>query len=195
MQRDYSDVLEYKRINVVGTSGSGKTTVSQSLSQILKIEHIEMDALFWGPNWSWPNDEEFFTKLEHALVKEAWILDGNYTRTIPLKWKHVEVVIWLDYSFMRTVLHAVRRAITRSITQEELWEGTGNRESFTKSFFSKDSIILWTISTHKKVRQKYERFMNDVEYSEITFIRLRDPKETQDFLAYLKQQTYTGRER
>jgi adenylate kinase family enzyme len=186
MQRAYRDILTHQRMNVVGTSGSGKTTVSQALSQILNIEHIEMDALFWGPDWSWPSDEEFFTKVEHALAKEAWILDGNYTRTIPIKWKHVESVIWLDYSFMRTIRHAIRRAITRSITQEELWAGTGNRESLKKSFFSKDSIILWTITTHRKVRQKYERFMHDRAYSDITFIRLRNPKETQHFLAYLK---------
>ena len=187
MQKDYSNVLKFRRINVVGTSGSGKTTLCQSLSQILKIEHIEMDALFWGPNWHCPSDEEFFPKLEKALARETWILDGNYTRTLPIKWKHVELVLWLDYSFMRTVKHAVTRAITRSITKEEFWEGTGNRESFKRCFFSKDSIILWTIKSHRKVRQKYERFFNEKKYSEITFIRLRHPKETQHFLAYLEQ--------
>ena len=187
IQNNYGDVLKYKRINVVGTSGSGKSTVSRLLSHILKIEYIEMDELFWGPNWSYMNDEDFFTKLENALDKEAWILDGNYTRTIPIKWKQVQLVIWLDYSFIRTMIHAIKRAITRSITQEELWEGTNNRESFKKSFFSKDSIILWTMNTHKKVRQKYDRFMNDINFSDISFMRFRNPKEIILFLSYLQQ--------
>ena len=83
---DHSKRFDYQRINVVGTSSSGKTTFSKSLSAILGIDHIEMDQIFWGPNWYWPNDEEFFANLKENLKKkDAWILDGNYTRTIPVK--------------------------------------------------------------------------------------------------------------
>ena len=187
---DHSKRFDYQRINVVGTSSSGKTTFSKSLSAILGIDHIEIDQIFWGPNWYWPNDEEFFANLKENLKKkDAWILDGNYTRTIPVKWEKVELVIWLDYSFTRTLLHALKRAIKRSITGEELWIGTGNRETFKKSFFSKDSIILWTIKTHRKVGFKYESYMNDKAYSRIKFIRLRSPSEAECFLKQIN--TYT----
>lgn len=66
--------------------------------------------------------------------------------------------------------------------QEELWEGTGNRESFRKSFFSKDSIILWTIKTHRSVRVKYESYMQDPKYSHIKFVRLKNHREADEFL-------------
>jgi len=39
---------------------------------------------------------------------------GNYTRTIPIKWERVELVVWLDYSFPKTL--AFTRAIKRSIS-------------------------------------------------------------------------------
>ncbi len=39
------------KLNVVGTSGSGKSTFSKALAEKLAIEHIEMDQIFWGPNW------------------------------------------------------------------------------------------------------------------------------------------------
>jgi len=170
------------RINVVGTSGSGKSTFCKKLSGILAIPHIEMDAVFWGPNWHWPGDEEFFTKLKNELSRDAWILDGNYTRTIPIKWENVQMVIWLDYSFKRTLFQAIKRAFLRSLTKEELWADTGNKESFRKSFFSKDSIVLWTIQTHQKVRAKYEKFMTDDAFSYIEFVRLRSPEEAEEFL-------------
>ena len=178
-----SNTFNYKKINIVGTSGSGKTTFSKFLACILKIEHIEIDSIFWGPDWYWPTDDEFFSDLRQAIAnKGSWILDGNYTRTIPIKWENVELVIWLDYSFITTLFQALKRAFKRSITREELWDGTGNRESFRKSFFSRDSIILWTIKTHGKVRLKYERFMNDPDYSKIKFIRLKSPSESVRFL-------------
>ena len=186
--REYKKVnfggnFNYNRINVVGTSGSGKTTFSKSLSRRLGIEHIEIDSLFWGPNWYWPSDDEFFPKLQIALEgKDKWILDGNYTRTIPIKWEKVEVVIWLDYSFTRTFFQAVKRAISRSLTKEELWEGTGNRESLRNSFFDRNSIILWTIKTYKKTKKKYQEIMQEPEYSYITFIRIKSPKEAKKFL-------------
>ena len=178
--------FNYQRINVVGTSGSGKTVFSKSLSAILGIDHIEADQVFWGPDWYWPSDDEFFTNLREALSRrDAWILDGNYTRTIPIKWENVELVIWLDYSFIRTLFQAIKRAVKRSVSREELWAGTGNRESFRKSFFSKDSIVLWTIRTHKRVRHKYERFMDDENYSGIKFIRLKSPAESERFLKHI----------
>lgn len=182
--------FNYQRINIVGTSSSGKTTFSKLLSDILGFDHIEMDQIFWGPNWYWPSDDEFFANLRKTLeARNSWILDGNYTRTIPIKWEYVELVIWLDYSFVRTLLQSLKRTFKRAIAREELWIGTGNRESFRKSFFSKDSIILWMIKTHNKVRKKYERFMNDKNYSGIKFVRLRTPTESREFLNNIRYNT------
>jgi gluconate kinase len=38
------------KVNVVGTSGSGKSTFSQQLARVLDCEYIEMDRLHWKPN-------------------------------------------------------------------------------------------------------------------------------------------------
>lgn len=170
------------KFNIIGTSGSGKSNFAKKLSEILAIPYLEMDQLFWLPNWTEPPNEVFFEKLKQALEQPAWVLDGNYTRTLPIKWQKVDVVIWLDYSFARTLLQAIRRAARRAWTQEELWEGTGNRESIRLSFFSKKSIIWWTITTHGKVRQRYESYMNDPKFSHILFVRLKNHQQAEQFL-------------
>jgi adenylate kinase family enzyme len=174
------------RINVVGPSSSGKTTLSRKLSRILSIPHIEMDALFWGPNWYLPPNEEFLPKLQSALKGSSWILDGNYTnRTLSIKWERVTSIIWLDFSFPRLLYQAVIRAFKRIITQEELWSGTGNRETL-KNLFSKDSIVLWTIKTYKKFRPFYKIIIESGNYSHIKFVRLSSPKEVDLFLMKVK---------
>lgn len=176
----------YKRINVVGTSGSGKSTVAKKIADKLSIPYVEMDKVFWGPDWYWPSDKEFFSNLQKELSGNEWVLDGNYTRTIPIKWEKTQIVVWVDLPFTRTLYQAVKRAIKRSMTQEEIWPGTGNKESFRKNFFSKDSIILWTLKNYKKVKTKYESYMKDERYSHLKFIRLCSHKEIDKFLKGLE---------
>ena len=181
------------RINVIGTSGRGKTTFGQELASVLQIPFIELDAIFWGPDWSEPDDSELFPKLSTALAGDHWVLDGNYTRTLDIKWERVETVIWLDFSFPRTVTQAVKRAVTRIISQEEIWPDTGNRESL-KKLFSRDSIVLWTIQAYSRNKKKYPRYIASEQYRSIIFHRVRSPKQAREFIRSVEQDpTYLTR--
>ncbi|WP_440879032.1 shikimate kinase [Vibrio natriegens] len=171
-----------KRINVIGTSGSGKSTFGRRFAQKLNYPYLEMDAMFWKPNWQESPDDEFFATLEVQLREEHWVLDGNYNRTTPIKWATVDTVIWIDYSFPRTIYQAVKRAVTRSLTMQELWHETGNVESFKKSFFSRDSIILWTLKTYKSNRLRYQEMFSNPQYSHIKFVRISCPREAQTYI-------------
>jgi adenylate kinase family enzyme len=169
------------RINVIGTSGSGKTTFGKQLAELLNITFLEMDAIFWGPEWYFPPDEEFLPLVSKMLEAENWVLDGNYTRTLPIKWERVDVVIWLNYSFPRTIYQAVRRAVTRLFSQEEFWPGTGNRENL-KMLFSRDSIVWWTIRSYTRHVKRNAAYLDAEEYSQITFHRIRSPRQAVRFL-------------
>jgi adenylate kinase family enzyme len=170
------------RINVVGTSGSGKTTFSKMLASRLNFPRIEMDQVFWGPNWHQTPDDIFFKKVEEALSNENWVLDGNYTRTTPVKWQKVTAVIWLDYSYPRILYQAFRRSVKYILTGKEIWPNTGNIQTVRMTFFSKDSILLWTITHLRQVKRKYELLSKDTRFSHIYFYRLKSPKEAQEFL-------------
>ncbi|HAS8389693.1 TPA: adenylate kinase, partial [Vibrio vulnificus] len=78
--------------------------------------------------------------------------------------------------FSRTLFQAVKRALIRIVTKQELWGKAGNVESFKKSFLSKDSIILWTLKTYKTNRIFYNELLNDSRYSHIKFVRVTSPK-------------------
>ena len=171
-------------INVIGTSGCGKSTFSKALAEKLQLPYLEIDKIFWGPNWVIPHDDIFLKKLETELKINGWVLDGNYTRSTAVKWKNVQTVIWLDYSFVTVFTRIIKRSVRRTITNEELREGTGNRESF-KRLFSKGSIVLWAVKTFYPNRAKYNSCMNNTGYSHIRFIRLSTPGEARRFLAQL----------
>ena len=174
------------RINIIGTSGSGKTTFGRELAEILNIPFIEMDAIFWGPNWAPSDDEVFKSELAEAIKGDKWVLDGNYSRTTPIKMERVEVVIWLDFSFSRTLFQAVSRATQRVFSQEELWPGTDNRESL-RMLFSKDSIVLWTITSYRRKKLKINAMMIDPAYQHIRFHKLTTPSKAAQFLDAVRQ--------
>src|SRR5687767_1968345 len=179
-------IRSFERINVVGTSGSGKTMLARELARLLNLPYVEMDALFWKPGWRESSNEEFFPKVQEAISGDRWVLDGNYTRTLPIKWKRVQLVVWLDPSFIQTVLRVTARTIGRAFTREELWPGTGNRESLAEAFLSRKSIIWWAVSTHAQNRRKYRALMAAPEHSHITFLRLRSRANASRFLQGLQ---------
>ena len=47
------------RIVVVGVTGLGKTTIARQLASLFYLPHIELDALYWEPNWTPAPVEEF----------------------------------------------------------------------------------------------------------------------------------------
>ena len=188
MQHPAADKDHVVKINVIGTSGSGKSTLARNISQKLNIPYIELAALFWKPDWQGTPDEEFFARLTEKLAaSDGWVIDGNYKRTQAVKWREIDMIVWVDYSFGRTLYQAVKRAATRAWAQKEIWAGTGNRESFRKSFFSRDSIILWTLKTYAKNRRQYQALFNDPDWQHVRFVRLRSPQQTQVFLRDLAQ--------
>ncbi|WP_435236494.1 AAA family ATPase [Psychromonas sp. PT13] len=172
-----------KRINVIGTSGSGKSTFSRKLSEKLNYPYLEMDKMFWKPNWVEASDQEFFTTLTNQISQPSWVLDGNYNKTASIKWADVDTIIWIDYSFVRTVFQAIKRALIRSITKQEFWEGTGNIETFRKSFFSKKSIIWWTLTTYKKNKIRYQALLKDPTYKHIHFVRITNPRMAKKYIS------------
>lgn len=107
----------------------------------------------------------------------------------PDQMKNVGTVIWLDFSFTRTLLQAIKRSLSRAITKEELWPGTGNKESFRKTLLSRDSILLWILQTYKKNRKLYIAAMANKKYAHINFVRLTSPKECSNYLINLKLAT------
>lgn len=170
-----------QRVHVIGTSGSGKTTLARALGQRLGVPHIELDALHWGPNWTPVAEDVFRERVMQAIAEPMWSIDGNYGRVRALIWSHADTVVWLDYPLFTIMCRLLIRTTDRAIRHVDLW--SGNRESFKRSLFSHDSILLWALHTYQRRRQEYPKLMADPEYGHITFVRLRSPRQSASWLA------------
>jgi adenylate kinase family enzyme len=169
-----------KRVIVIGSSGAGKTTLAKELSARLSIPHVELDSLYHRANWQPAGDEEFLASVRVATSGDAWVLCGNYYSKIGQEiWPQADTIVWCNYSFPRVFWQLLRRTLTRGVVRAELWNG--NRERLS-ALFTKDSIIMWMLQNWKKQNARYEQMDRDSLFP-ASLVRLKNPKDRQDFLA------------
>lgn len=115
------------RLVVIGPSGSGKTRLCARLAELLHARHVEIDALWHGPNWESCGPEELRRRVSAATEGDDWISDGTYHTIIgDLVLDGAETVVWLDLPVALVMWRLVRRSWVRKRDQVVLWHG--NRE-------------------------------------------------------------------
>lgn len=85
-----------KKVIVIGSSGSGKSTFSRKLSERLNIPVYHLDQLFWKPNWVMSTEDEKITIQNSILEKNEWIIDGNYNGILEDRLQLADTVIFLN---------------------------------------------------------------------------------------------------
>ena len=175
--------MKKPRIVVLGVTGSGKTTLARSLSKLLGVSHVELDSLFWEPNWIQAHLDRFRRRISAATACESWVVDGNYSRTQDITWTRATTLVWLDYSLPRIFWQLWWRVLRRGVTREALWNG--NRERLWEHFFSRKSLFLWALKSHGRLKTDYSMKLRRPEYAHLEVVRLRSPAETRSWLGRL----------
>ncbi len=140
---------------VIGCSGSGKSTFSRSLAELSKLPLIHLDQVFWKPNWTESEDEEFRNKVEVLCLNESWIMDGNYSRTMDLRFARADTIIFLDRPTWLCFYRAVRRIIVLwGKSRQDITEGCNER--FDHQFFG--YILGYNKNRRPGILAKLEEF-------------------------------------
>ena len=112
------------RIMVMGSSGSGKSTMATRLGEITGLPVVHLDRLSWNPGWVATPDDIMKQKVEEAADQPAWIIDGNYSASRGYRLERADAVIFLDFSRYTCLFRALKRWL-RNIgkTRYDLGEG------------------------------------------------------------------------
>lgn len=155
-----------QRIVIIGCGGAGKSTLAQELGKRTGLPVIHLDSIFWLPGWVEMNRDEFDRKIRAEMAKEAWIIDGNYNRTMPERVARCDTIIYLD--FPRIVcLYGIFKRLLSNIgkTRPDMGEGCPERIDW--------EFLKWVWNYNKDKRERNYRLLNEATHAETIVLKNR----------------------
>ncbi|MHC4957593.1 MAG: P-loop NTPase family protein [Planctomycetota bacterium] len=100
-----------KRVVIVGCGGAGKSTLARRMGELLGLEVINLDHHYWRSGWEPMPDDEWDAALRKLLDGDAWIMDGNYHRTMSMRFERADTIVFLDLPRRACVWGVLRRQL------------------------------------------------------------------------------------
>ena len=165
------------RLVVIGPSGSGKTRLCARLAELLPARHVEIDALWHGPNWESCGPEELRRRVSAATEGDDWISDGTYHTIIgDLVLERAKTVAWLDLPVALVMWRLVRRSWIRKRDDVVLWHG--NRE---ERWLNQIRWLIWP--AFKRAFENRRRLPAHLaQYPQLQVHRLRSDADVEAFV-------------
>ncbi|MFD3756723.1 hypothetical protein [Streptomyces sp. NPDC058622] len=162
-----------KRIALVGPVASGKSTLATAIAAHTALHHLDLDELFWGPDWTPVDPGIFHSGVKGALGGQVWIADGNYGGEVAeMLLDRAELAIWLDLPLRVCLPRLVNRSVRRAASGQELF--AGNRESF-RHLLGRDSILRWGPLHHHRHRRRWAERLRRAKSDGLPVIHLDRP--------------------
>ena len=179
-------MAELRRVRVVGTSGSGKTTFAARLAARLDVPHLELDEVFWDAGWTKRDPDEARALIRQfvSAADRGWVTDGNWTDSTAGLLTDTDAYVWLDYPRRTVMSRVIRRTLGRGLRRTELWHG--NRENL-RNLLNLDpdqNVVLWAWTSHAHNRARYSALAAEPS---IPVIRLRSPRDAQRWLTAVRR--------
>jgi adenylate kinase family enzyme len=164
-----------RKVLVIGPGGSGKSTLANQLGELLNIEVIHLDKFYWHPGWVEMPKGEWLKTVAELCSRDAWIIDGNYSGTLEIRFKSCDTVIFLDLPCTLCLWRVLKRVLRyRNQSRPDMAEGC--RERLTLEF------IQWIWNYSSRTRPKVVRMIASHSV-EKEIVWLRSPSEVERFLA------------
>ncbi len=173
-----------RRIVVIGPLGAGKSTLALKIGRLLGIPVHHLDWLYWGDSWTPTPPAEWQALLDRIVAGESWIIDGNFTSSLPQRLAAADIVIYLDISPLTSTIRATRRRMLHRWRPAPGVPG-GPRPMFDAQLFR----WIWTFP--RRNRRYLLEQLGQPSVADKTII-LRNPRDVRRFVRSLREQTLRG---
>lgn len=137
-----------ERIMICGPSNSGKSTLAVALATKIGAEPFHVDLFRHLPDTNWVQrpDTEFQALHDAAILRDRWVMDGNYSNLMPQRFARATGVILLGDSRWANF----RRYLWRTLFQRRSRPGSlaGDKDSI------KWEMVHWILFVQPTRRER-----------------------------------------
>src|SRR3954463_10743832 len=138
-----------QRILILGRTGSGKTTLARELAAARGVPHVELDSLYFGPDFSTAAPSILRERTTEAVAGERWVTDGNKSAVRDLVWPRADTVVWLDYPVAVSLWRLGKRALWRTSVLTTEASHSGDKAGLPKQMLSAAQGVLTALRSHR----------------------------------------------
>ena len=165
------------KVLVIGSGGAGKTTLARRIAERTGLPLIHLDALFWKPGWVETPNEEWDAIMVELCRRDAWVMDGNYGRTLPQRIAAADTIVFLDYPPILCVGRAIKRGLMhRGRTRPDMAPGCPEQ-------LPDLTFLRWIWTYRERRRPGILRQLESARHARV--IVLRNDREALNFTASL----------
>lgn len=168
-----------QKIIIIGNPGSGKSTLASKLGKKLNLPVFHLDSFFFEANWVIRNRVNFDDDVNKIVQKDAWIIDGNYGRTMPLRIEKADTIILLDFPTYKSLFRVLKRRIQyHNKTRADMAAGCIEKLDY--------EFLHYVATFRKKKLPKIIKRLENMDKSKQVFI-FKSDKEVEAFLKEQKR--------
>ena len=172
-----------QRIQIIGASCAGKTTLGRTLGARLGLPFTDIDDLWWSPGWIEAGHSSLRRRLEPLAASPGWVVGGNYfASSEPVLWPRLQWLIVLDFPLGLLTRRALWRTVRRAATGEPCCNG--NREQWLR-LLHRDGVVRYTWRTWAARHARYQGLADEPALAAVRVTRLGSPAEVEALLASL----------
>lgn len=145
------------KIYIIGSVGSGKTTLARQLASQLSIPHFETDNFVWQRqeggdvrNSELVRDGHF----ENAVEQSQWIIEGVHIGWTQRAIQDADLVVFLDISYDRRRVRLVSRYLKQKAGKEQ--------SNYRPSLFMLRKMFEWNRYFEKTMKPEFLRQLKSV---------------------------------
>ncbi|EMT53842.1 hypothetical protein I532_07500 [Brevibacillus borstelensis AK1] len=161
------------KIHIIGSVGSGKTTLARLLSAKLDVPFYELDNVVWKRFKTGDvrrTDEERDELLGEITSADVWIVEGVHHKWVHPSFERADLIIFLDTSYRTRTFRIIKRFVRQKLGLE--------RANYKPTFRIFRNMFVWNAHFENESKPEIEKMLG--RYSE-KLVVLKDNSEMEKY--------------
>ena len=160
-ERSSGEIKLGRRICIYGRGG--KTSLSRALGDLTGLPVIELDAVFWLPNWIERDSDEMLELVRGRIGEssDGWIIDGNFSKIRSHILPMADTVIWLNLPTWSVTLRIIKRTIFNLLRRRRI---CGDNYESIFNAIAPSSVIWFNAFGGKRSQRRVGEALRTVEF-------------------------------